>query len=115
MTGQPDNRGRGGADARAEELIRYGTELFNAEGLYAPVTKLRKIAQANLRTSGYLRAKAEIVALFAKRAGYEIESYEKAFKTSTIKNIALVGKKSAPLAVAAARGENQTPTITKEN
>lgn len=91
------NQARGKTDARADELINFGRELFEREGLFAPETRLRKIVRAGLRTAGYERTKAEIVDLFTMRVGYDIETYERALRTSSIKNIAHVREKKPGL------------------
>ncbi|MFJ4173458.1 hypothetical protein [Microbacterium sp. NPDC089696] len=107
---------RGNTEARADELIQFGRELFESQELFAPETKLRKMVRAGLRKSGYERTKAEIVGLFNARVGHDIETYEKALKTSSIKNIARVGKKKALVAGGnQLEGEDQNRISTKRN
>ncbi|KQQ66100.1 hypothetical protein [Microbacterium sp. Leaf320] len=109
MTADQD-QARGRTEARADELINFGRELFEREGLFAPETRLRKIVRAGLRTAGYERTRAEIIDLFTMRVGYDIETYERALRTSSIKNIARVGEKKPGLPARL----NQNPTTTKE-
>lgn len=96
-------------EARANELLAFGRELFEREGLFTPETRLRKLVRAGLRTSGYERTKLEIVDLFTTRVGYDLETYERALRTSSIKNIARVGEKKPGLPARL----NQHPTTTK--
>ena len=97
MTTAIASQARGRIGAQAEALTEYGANLFDEVGMFPPVTRLRKIAREGLRTSGYARAKANIVAFYDARYAQHLASYEKALKTSSIKNIAHVGeKKNAP-------------------
>lgn len=110
----PQARGRIGA--QAEALTEYGANLFEDVGMFPPVTRLRKIAREGLRTSGYARAKANIVAFYDSRYAQHLASYEKALKSSSIKNIAYPGeKKNAPAAGSHQReGEDRNHSLHKK-
>lgn len=107
MTNSPTQT-RGNVNTRIDELLKFGMEIFNQADLYVSPSKISKLVRPVLREAGYDRAKAEIITYFERRTDHDLASYDRALRTSSIRNIAYVGEqKKAPDSVAADRGEDQ--------
>lgn len=95
--------------ALGEQMLRRESLVIETDGgetIFAgtSLTRLRKLAKLAIRAGHPELAKERFVQQIEQIIGLEWESYRRA-RT----------QKNAPDAVAAARGENQHPTTTKEN
>ena len=97
MTTAPTQvRGNTERDRQKQQLVEYGHAVSLEIGAHVSDSKIRRTIRDNLARAGYDRTRERLRELAEEAARDQFPSYEKALKSSSIKNIAYVGKKNVP-------------------